>query len=123
MAGHCAGSRAAGIHFFLQDRARSIGDVRFAATEALEATAGAGDADGHAHLAALADLELLGDHLGDREDRARPVDLDYALRCRVMGRDGRREPAQRRRHRQLVPDLHGFDLMLEPPGAQCDDRR
>src|SRR4030095_10204528 len=72
--------RAARLHLFLQDRARGIGNVGLAAAEALDAAARAGNADGHAHLAALADLELFRNRLGDREYRAGAVDLDDALR-------------------------------------------
>ena len=66
----------AGLDFGGADRTRGVADVGLAAAELLEPAAGAGDADGDPD-AFVGLLELLGDGLADREDRARPVDLDH----------------------------------------------
>ncbi len=59
----------------LLDRAGRVGDVGLADGEALEAAAGARDADGHADLRSRL-RELLGHGLGDGIDGGRAVDLD-----------------------------------------------
>ena len=69
--------RGADFGFGGLDRARGVGDVGLADAEALEAAAGAGDADGDAHVG-VEDAELGGHRLGDREDGAGAVDGDFA---------------------------------------------
>ena len=67
----------ADFDFGVLDRTRGVGDVGLARAEALEAAAGAGDADGDAD-GGVEDAELCGHRLGDREDGAGAVDRDLA---------------------------------------------
>jgi hypothetical protein len=76
----------------LEDRAARRWRRRSRAAELLEAAAGAGDADRHLDLLLLRLLEVLGDRLGHREDRAGTVHLDD------LGERG--EGSQRRRYEE-----------------------
>ena len=104
--------RLALVHFLLQDRPRSVGDVGLAAAELLEAAARAGNADRDLDRVLLRLLEFLGDRLGDRVDGARAIDLDDLLRD---GRGSCNKGARRRcGDGQRLQEISGIHDGLSP---------
>ena len=73
------------FHFLLGDRARGVGNIRFATAELLEAAAGTGNADRHADRILLRLLEIFGHRFGDRINGRGTINLDHRLRVAQTG--------------------------------------
>jgi hypothetical protein len=80
--------RLAVRHFRGFDRAGSIGEISFTATEFLEAATRAGNADGNFDRILFGLLELFSDCLGDRINRRGTVNLDDIGMCRLGAKKG-----------------------------------